>query len=138
MASTFAVSVLCGAPRSTGLRRPGGLDGVEGIGLARPTPLLAVRPIDLDDVDAVGLQVTGEPGAVAASALDADQGDGSEAAQPAEQAPVAGGVRGKRLDAQQPADGVQGGGHMDVEVGVNASGDPVWHGGHGSSLLVLG
>ena len=82
--------------------------------------------------------MTGEPGAVAAGALHANQGEGSEAAKPAEQAAVAGAVGGERLDAQQPADGVQGGSHMDVEVGVDASGDPVWHRGHGSSLLVLG
>ena len=63
---------------------PGGLDSVEGIGLARPTPLLTVRPVDLDDVDASGLQVSGEAGAVAACALDADQRDGAEAAQAAQ------------------------------------------------------
>ena len=115
-----------------------GLNGVEGIGLARPPPLLAVRAVDLDDGDSVGLQVAGEPGAVAAGALHADQRDGAEAAKPCQQAAVAGGVGGERLDAQQPADGVQGGGHVHVEVGVNAGGDLIWHRGHGSSLLVLG
>ncbi len=38
-------------------------------------------PIDLNDFDSVGLQVAGEPGAVAAGALDSDERHGAEAAE---------------------------------------------------------
>ena len=40
-----------------------------------------------------------------------------------QQRPVPGGVGGERLDAKQAADVVEGGGDMDVEVGVDPSGD---------------
>jgi hypothetical protein len=35
-----------------GLRGPGGADSIEGVRLARPAPVLAVRAVDLDDADA--------------------------------------------------------------------------------------
>ena len=38
---------------------PGGLDGVEGIGLAGPPALLAIRSVHLEDLDSHPLQVTG-------------------------------------------------------------------------------
>ena len=64
--------------------------------------------------------MAGQPGAVGAGALDADQLDLTEAAQPAEQAAVAGRRRVERLDAEQRAVVVERGGDMDVEVGVDA------------------
>jgi hypothetical protein len=82
--------------------------------------------------------MAGQPGPVAAGPLDADKDDGAEALQPAQQPAVPGGVGGERLDAEQAADVVEGGGDVDVEVGVDPSGDLIWHGGHGSSLLLLG
>ena len=80
-------------------------------------------PVDLDDPDTGSGHVPGQARAVAAGALDTDQGDGPEPAQPAQQASVAG--RGSRelLDAEQPPDGIQRGSDMHVGVGVDAAGD---------------
>ena len=52
---------------------------------------------------------------------------------------VAGGVGLEALRAEQPAERVQGGSHMDVEVGVDATGDPTrsFYDGHWSSLLSM-
>jgi len=62
--------------------------------------------------------VAGQAGAVAAGALDADQGDGPEPGQPLHQAGVAG--RGDRElpDAEQASDRIKRG--RDVRVGVGA------------------
>jgi hypothetical protein len=64
-----------------------------------------------------------QSGAVTASPFDADQGDGPEPAQPAQQAGVA--SRGGRElpDAEQPADGIQRGGDMGIGVSVHAAGN---------------
>jgi hypothetical protein len=87
--------------------------------------VLAVGAIDLDDPDAGGCDVAGQAGAVAAGALDPDQADGPEPAQPAQQPGIA--SRGDRelRDAEQPADRIQRGGDMHVRVGVYAAGDHV-------------
>ncbi len=64
---------------------------------------------------------------VGAGPLDPDPLEGPEGAQPLHQRPVAGGCRGERLDAQQPSDAVQRGGHVHVQMGVHAA-------GHGARL----
>ena len=63
------------------------------------------------------MEVAGQTDAIAAGALDTDQHDGAEALQPAQELAIAGPVGGKRLAAQEPADGAEGGGYVDVEVG---------------------
>ena len=40
--------------RVTGQHRPGGLLGVDRVGLAAPAAAVPVRPVDLDDLDALG------------------------------------------------------------------------------------
>jgi hypothetical protein len=42
-------------------RRSGGLDGIEGVGLAAAATLRSVRPVDLDDGDARTGQELGQP-----------------------------------------------------------------------------
>ena len=126
---------------SLGPPRQGGSSGfhrVDGIGLARPPPLLAVGAVHLDDAHALVVEVAGQAGPVAAGALDANHDDGAEALKPGQQPAITEAVGRERLDAEQAADGVEGGDDMDVEVGVDPSGDLIWHGGHGSSLLSLG
>jgi hypothetical protein len=113
-------------------------DRVDRVGLAGPPALLAVGPVHLDDADVLVLEVAGEAGSVAAGAFHADQHDGAEALKPDQQLPIARSVGGEGLDTQQPADGAECGGDVGVEVGVDPSGDLIWHGGHGSSLLLLG
>ena len=67
--------------------------------------------------------MAGQARAVAAGPFDADQPDGPEPAQPAEQPGIASGGDREFLDAEQPADGIQRGGDMRVGVGVHAAGD---------------
>jgi hypothetical protein len=122
-----------GAPRA----RPdwaarAALTASSGPGLALPAAVLPAGPAGLHDPDAGCGDVAGQPGAVAAGALDPDQGDDPEPAQPAQQAGVAG--RGDRelLHAEQSPDRVQRGGDVRVSVGVHAAGNgaAVFYDGH--------
>jgi len=88
-----------------------------------PAPVLTVGTVHLDDPDAGGRDVAGQAGAVAAGALDADQADGPEPAQPAQQPGVAGRGNGELRDAEQPADRIQRGGDVHVCVSVHTTGD---------------
>jgi hypothetical protein len=56
-----AVPRLGAAGRSATQCGPGGFDGVEGIGLAGPTPLLSIRSIDFDDLDSRPAQMASQP-----------------------------------------------------------------------------
>lgn len=94
---------------------------------------MAVGAVDFDHADAVGVQVAGEAGAVGAGALDTHQVDLTEGSQPSEQPAVAGRCGLEGLHAEQATAMVQGGRDVHVEVGVDTSGDPKWHGGHQSS-----
>ena len=58
------VSGLGPSPRPTAEGGPGGFDGVEGIGLAAATALLAIWSVDLDDFDAHPAQVAGQTRAI--------------------------------------------------------------------------
>jgi hypothetical protein len=118
-----AVAALRRAAGPAGLGGPGGADRVQGVRLALPPPVLAVRAIHFHDPDAGRGDVAGQAGAVAAGALDPDQAHGPEPAQPGQQAGVAG--RGDRElpDAEQAADGIERRGDMDVRVGARAAGD---------------
>ena len=69
-----AVPALRRAAGPAGLGGPGGADGVQRVGLALPAPVLPVGAVDLDDPDAGRGDVAGQAGAVAAGALDPDQG----------------------------------------------------------------
>jgi hypothetical protein len=68
---------------------PGGGDGVLGIGLALEPAALSIGTVDFDDADALGLEVAGQPGPIGPGPFDADQLDGAEVAQPAQQLLVA-------------------------------------------------
>ena len=133
IAST-APSLDFGLPaRSTAQGGPGRFDGVEGIGLAAATPFLSIRSVDLDDLDAPSSQVAGQAGPIRARALDADLGHVPEGLEPGQQRLVAGGVGLEALRAEQPPERVEGGSHMDVEVGVDTTGHTTrsFYDGHG-------
>jgi hypothetical protein len=51
-----------------------------GVGLAFAPPALSVGAVDFDDADPLGLEETGEPGAIGAGPFDADQLDGPKSA----------------------------------------------------------
>jgi hypothetical protein len=72
-----------------------------GIGLAFEAPALAVGSVDFDDADTLGLEVSGQPGAIRAGPFDANQLDRTEVAQPAQQLLVATLRRGEALDAEE-------------------------------------
>ena len=100
-----------------GPRRPRSADRVQRIGFTRPAPVLPVRADCLDDPDASRGDMASQSGAVTASPFDADQRDGPEPAQPAQQVGIAS-CGGRELpDAEQPADGIQRGGDMGICVG---------------------
>jgi hypothetical protein len=105
------------------LGSPGRADRIQRVGLALPAAVLAVRTVHLHDPDASRGDMTGQARAVAARPFDADQGDGPEPAQPAEQAGVSGRADRELLDAEQSPDGIQRGGDVHVGVGVHAAGD---------------
>ncbi len=118
---------------------PGGLDGVEGIGLAGPTTLLAIRSVDLEDLDADSAQVAGQARAIGPGALHADLGDVAEGSEPAEQRLVARCVGLEALRAEQPAERVEGGSDMDVEVSVDATSHTTrsFYDGHGHPSCLM-
>jgi hypothetical protein len=130
MASTFPSRVLAAPECVTGLCRSGGGDRVLGVGLAALASPLPVRPIHLDHRDAFSEEMAGQAGAVAAGALDADQLDGPEPAQPHKGSAISvtGGV--EALDAQQRAAFVERGDNVHVEMRVDTRGDAEWQGGH--------
>jgi hypothetical protein len=72
---------------------PGRLDGIEGVGLAVVAPGLPVRPVDLDNLQALSPEEPGQSDAIGAGALDADLGHVAEPLEPGHQGLVAGGVR---------------------------------------------
>jgi hypothetical protein len=71
--------------------------------------------------------MAGEARTVGAGALDPDPLHRPEGSQPLQQQPVAGRCRGERLNPQQPADAIQRGGHMHIQMGVHTA-------GHGARL----
>ena len=80
---------------------------------------------------------SGQPGAIGAGALDADLVYLPEALKPGEQRLVAGRARLEGLRPEQSTERVQGGGNVDVEVGVDTTGHPTgsFYDGHGHPFL---
>jgi hypothetical protein len=68
-----AVAALRRAGGAPGLRGPCGADGIEGIGLARPAPVLPVGTAGLNNPDTRGCHVPGQASAVTARPFDPDQ-----------------------------------------------------------------
>jgi hypothetical protein len=71
--------------------------------------------------------VASQARAVTPGAFDPNQDHLAEALEPSQQGPVALRVRRKDLHPQEPADTVQRRRHMDVEVRVDTTGDPLCH-----------
>jgi hypothetical protein len=111
------------APSPPGLGRAGRFHRVEGIGLAVAATGLPVRTVDLDHLNTGAAQQTGQPGTIRAGALDPDPGHRAEGLQPAQQLVIAGAGGLKALHPQQPADLIERGGHVHVQMGVDPTGD---------------
>jgi hypothetical protein len=82
---------------------------------------LAVRAIDLHDLEASLLPRARETGAIRAGALHTHQHHRAQRAQPLDQPPIALVVHRERLDAQHPAHRINGRGHVHVQVRVHAA-----------------
>ncbi|HEX9548834.1 MAG TPA: hypothetical protein VF942_15955 [Acidimicrobiales bacterium] len=112
-----------GQPESpTTLSRSSRLDGIEGIRLAGPGPLLSVGPVNLDNGKSGPSQMAGQAGAVGTGALHADQADVAEAAHPVGQRHIPGTVHREGLHPQHTAEVVDDGGHMHLGMGVHPNG----------------
>jgi len=105
---------------------------------ARAPAPLAVRAVDLGHGHAGLVEVAGKPGPVGAGALDAHQLDGAEGPQPGQELAVAPGGGLEGLDPKEGPSPVQGGRHVDVEVGVDPAGDPACQSGHRHPFRCLG
>jgi hypothetical protein len=117
-----AVCVFARALRSSGERGGPSGDGVDAVGLAVTMPGLAVGPVDLNHLDARASQEPCQASPVGAGALDTDQPDRTERAEPVQQCPVAGGIGGEGLGAVHPAQRVQRRGDVVVEMRVDTTG----------------
>ena len=133
-----AVSGLGCAGAAAAQHSPGRLDGVGGVRLALGPAHLAVGPVDLDHLDAGASEEPPEPGSIGAGALHAHLGDRPESSHPLEQCRVALGRGHERLHSEHAADGVQGRGHMDIEVGVDPTdnGAASFYDGHAIPVLL--
>ena len=118
-----AVSTLRRSMGSAGLGRPGRLERVEGIGLAALAPGLAVLAVHLDDVDSCFGKEAGDARPIGPCPLHPDLSDATEGLKPAEQGRVPVGSAPKDFGAEQAPDVVEGGGHIDLAVSVDATGD---------------
>lgn len=80
---------------------------------------MTVGAVDLHDLDAVALEVTGEPGAVGTGALDTNSRECAEPLQPMLEVRVALRVDLEGRRVEDFASFIHNGRHVDVLVGVN-------------------
>lgn len=119
----LGVTGLRSAAGSAGQDRSGGGLGVDGVGLADPAAGGAVRAVDLDHGQPVVGQEPQQPGAIAASAFQADLDYRAEGLSPGGELGVAAHRRRKASGAQHPTGLVQH--RRDVHVLVRV--DPDGH-----------
>ena len=100
-----------------------GLERVEGIGLAALSAGLTVLAVHFDDMDPRFGEETGDAGPIGPRPLHADLAHFAERFEPAEQCRIPVGIGPERLGAEQATDLVQDGGHVDLSVRVDATGD---------------
>ena len=123
MASTDPSLLLALPWALPGLGGPGRFERVEGIGLARLASGLAVRAVHFDDVNPCSGEEAGDAGPIGPGAFHPDLAEDAEGFEPGQQRRVALGIGGERFGAEQSSDLVQDGGHMDLCVGIDATGD---------------
>ena len=115
-------AALRAAQRPTRQRRPGRRDRIDRVGLALPPTHLPVRAVDLDHHDPRPVEMAGQRRPIRAGALHADQLHLAMAAQPADQALIAGLGRLERFDAEHPAEMIDHGRHMHLGMRVDTRG----------------
>jgi hypothetical protein len=98
-----------------------------GVGLALPAATLTIRTVDLHHGDPLTLEMAGQASAVAAGPLDTHDDHLAVRSQPAQQSPIALRRGRERLHAHQRAKPVEGRHDVDVEVGIDPTGDLCCH-----------
>lgn len=98
-------------------------DRIGAVGLADVSTVLSGGASDLDDLDARRGEKPGQTGTVGASALNAGARDQAVAAGPRQQLVIAGARRGERRGRDRPANRIDDGSDVHVEVGVDAERD---------------
>jgi hypothetical protein len=101
---------------------------------------LSIGAVDLDHFDALAAQEAGQTHPIRAGALHADLGHLAEGLEPAEKRLIASGISAEGLGSDQPPEGIERGGNVLVEVGVDAPGYPGrgFYDGHGYPFLLNG
>ena len=118
-------------------RRPSSLHCVDGVGLAVAAPGLPIGSIHLDHHHPTAAQMASQTGPIGASALDTDPTQRTEADQPGVQVGEPGARRRERLHTEHTTVAVERGGDMDIEVGVDPTGDRArLYDGHGHPFSV--
>ena len=112
-------------------------DGIERVGLAAAPTLGPVGSVNLDYLEISSAQETGQAGPIGAGSLHPNLGDRPEALEPGEQRFVTSRIGPEALGAEQCSEGVEGGGHMNVEVGVDTTRHSTrsFYDGHGHPFL---
>ena len=132
-----------------GLRDAGGsatqrcscsLDRIKRVGLTTAPALGSVGPVNLDHVDVSFSQESSQSRSIGAGAFNPNLGNGTEALEPLQQQLVARRSRVEGLGAEQCTERVKCGSDMDIEVGIDATGDTTssFYDGHGHPFLLNG
>jgi hypothetical protein len=103
----------------------GGVLRVDGVVLAAQPPVAAIGAQHLDDADVPTADRGGQTSTVGTGAFDGEGQLAAQADRPVDELGVAGPVRGEALAVDDSAELVEGDGHVDVLVGVDADDHPV-------------
>jgi hypothetical protein len=114
---------LAGTRSPTADSGTGRLDRIEGVGLAVIAAGLAVRSIDLDNLQAPPPQEPGKAHPIGTGSLDADLAHLAELLEPGQQRLEAGGVRRERFGPHQPSQWIECRDNVGVEMGVDTTRD---------------
>jgi hypothetical protein len=107
----------------TSLNSPSGGYRVGRVGLADLAASTAIRSVDLDDLQTLSGQMTGQAGAVGAGALNTDRDDIAVAGEPAKQLLIAHAAGGEGRVPEQATELVQRSDRVGVGVGVDPADD---------------
>ena len=98
--------------------------GIQRVRLAAPPASLAVGPVDLQHHLTMAIQQPGQRGPIAASALNTPGLHLSNGLGPGQQSPIPDRCGGNSNRGELAAQEINGAGHMDIAVGVDADDDP--------------
>jgi hypothetical protein len=127
------VAGLGNAGGSPGEHGSSSLDGISRVGLPGPPAGLTVGSIDLDHLESAAPQMASQTRTVGTGALHTDALHLAEPDKPVMQLGKSGGGRRERLDRQHTAVDIHDSGDMNIQVGVDTTGDqtPRFYDGHG-------